>query len=299
MQAFIIDAFTDTRFEGNTAGVVLDAESYSTAQKQKIAAEINAAETAFVSRSEVADFKVEFFTPKCAIDFCGHATVAAFHVLAAMKRLEVGDRPVQTSEETHAGIVPICVSRAGEAFLVEMTQRAPQVAESQWAPNEVARALGISESDIGSAYPIKLSNTGNWHLIVPVTSTAVLDNISCDAALLGDMLKQASAVTAHIFCAGEGNLFHARNFGPHVGIPEDPATGSAAGAFCGYLATLGMLPDKTGEIQIHQGEKMGRLSRIKAVHMPSTGEVKVSGIAVTSFVLANPHPAFKDLAAQR
>ena len=82
METYLVDAFTDTRFSGNPAGVVLDADQLTNEERQQIANELNASETAFVGRSNVADYHVAFFTPATEVDFCGHATIALFHTLA-------------------------------------------------------------------------------------------------------------------------------------------------------------------------------------------------------------------------
>ena len=75
-----IDAFTDTPFEGNSAGVMFG-EGLSSEQKQKIAREMNVSETAFLSPSQKADYKLQWFTPAVEVELCGHATIASLHFL--------------------------------------------------------------------------------------------------------------------------------------------------------------------------------------------------------------------------
>ena len=110
MEIYLVDAFTTEKFKGNPAGIVLDADHLSRAEKQAIAAEIHASETAFISKSSLADFKVEFFTPTTEIDFCGHATIATFHTLATTGRIKLNNGMANLTEETLAGIVPVAVS---------------------------------------------------------------------------------------------------------------------------------------------------------------------------------------------
>jgi PhzF family phenazine biosynthesis protein len=286
MRAYLVDAFTERRFEGNPAGVVLDAEGLSREDKQRIASELHASETAFVSPSGVADYKVEFFTPTTEVDFCGHATVATFFALASTGRIAPDARLTQ---ETRAGVLPIAVARRNDRLFVMMTQRAPKFAAPRAQPAELAQALKIREADLDDLYPLQRANTGNWHLIAAVKSRECLDAIQYDAAALSWILRDNESVTAHLFCAGGPRLYHARNFCPTVGVPEDPATGSAAGAFGAYLAHRGFLDEGTEEFQILQGEAMGRPSRI-TVRIRSRDrqvkEVQVSGTAVISFVLS-------------
>lgn len=76
-----VDVFTTNFFSGNPAGVVVDANQIPDESKQSIAREMNLSETAFVSHSNLADFKVQFFTPNAEVDLCGHATIATFSAL--------------------------------------------------------------------------------------------------------------------------------------------------------------------------------------------------------------------------
>jgi len=84
----VVNAFVDNGRGGNPAGVVLNAERFSQAQKQAIAAKVGLSETAFVSPSRTADFKLEFFTPTRQIPHCGHATIATFSYLVQLGLLD-------------------------------------------------------------------------------------------------------------------------------------------------------------------------------------------------------------------
>lgn len=295
MRAFLVDAFTEVRFEGNSAGVVLDGERFSTAEKQKIAAEIKASETAFVSKSDIADWRVEFFTPTSQIDFCGHATVATFHILAAEGLLTFSNGTAHSSEETLAGVVPMVVNQSNEGrFSIEMLQRKLQLSELACTPDEIASALKIERQMLWDKYPLAMSNTGNWHAMIGVDSLDALNSIEYDVGLLSGLLLQNGCATAHVFCEDENvhqapiQVYHARNFCPHIGIPEDPATGAAAGAFCGFLSAHKLIVGKEQTIQIIQGEKMGRPSKIMVSFDPEEQRALVRGHAVTSFILVDP-----------
>jgi trans-2,3-dihydro-3-hydroxyanthranilate isomerase len=293
MFAYLIDAFTDKRFEGNPAGVVLDADSLTKEEKQKIASEIHASETAFVSKSTVADYKVEFFTPITEVDFCGHNTIAAFWLLAQTGKLKIKSGSAEVTQETRAGILPVSIESKSGRMYVTMKQRLPQFASSPADANTVARALNLASEDLDSGLPIKLSNTGNWSLMVPVKSAKILDGIQYDASALSTILSGCKAITANVFCRSEDGIYRVRNFCPTVGIPEDPATGSAAGAFAAYLANEGVLGNGSNRIQIRQGEAMGRPSDIAAyVHVEnrSVTDVRVSGTATFSFLLSSEMP---------
>jgi len=148
--------------------------------------------------------------------------------------------------------------------------------------------LKIDAAQLDTRYPIAKSNTGNWHAMIGVNSRDVLNSIEYDAGLLSQILIRAGCVTAHVFSADAANsmTYHARNFCPHIGIPEDPATGSAAGAFIGYLAAHKLLEGDS--IVILQGAQMGRPSKIIASFDPEKQQPVVRGHAVASFVLVDP-----------
>lgn len=119
MKVYVVDAFIDGESGGNAAGVVLDADSLNESQMQAIAAEMGLSETVFLSRSEKADFKLDFFTPNKRTADCGHATVAAFSLLVAEGRLS-GNR---SSKELINGVRDIYLD--GEQ--VFMQQKNPNI----------------------------------------------------------------------------------------------------------------------------------------------------------------------------
>lgn len=290
MIAYLVDAFTDRKFAGNRAGVVFDADELTTTEKQQIAAEIAASETAFVSTSEVADFKVEFFTPTTQIDFCGHATIATFYMLKETGRVFLTNGVCELTQETKSGILPVIITEKNGRTFVTMRQGEPRFARLKSSMEQLALALNVNANDLDSKYPPALANTANWHLIVGVSSKTVLDSMKYDATRLSEILSEHAAVTAHVFTEGGGGRFHARNFGPIIGIPEDPATGSAAGAFAAYLAREQKLAEGHNQLLITQGEAMGRLSEITISVELKNNEVQdltVSGTAALSFSMCS------------
>lgn len=290
MQIYLVDSFTTTKFQGNPAGVVLDGDDLTDAHKQMIAAEIHASETAFITSSEVADFKVRFFTPTTEVNFCGHATVAAFHTLASLGKIRLQNGTANLTEETLAGIIPITISRQDNLIYITMTQKRLVIPELKHSAPAIAKSLGIAESSLDIDFPPMLIDTGNCHLVVGVKQD-VLNGINYNSFELGQILADTKCITAHVFARQNDKLYHARNFCPTVGIPEDPATGSAAGAFGAYLCHIGHIQQPVQEFQITQGEKMGRPSHISVAVHTSNGSferVEVSGTAVPSFKFTDP-----------
>ena len=259
MSIFLVDAFTDVRFSGNRAGVVLHGENYDSELRQKMAAELNASETVFATKLGENVYQAEYYTPTTEIDFCGHATIALFHTLARLGELELAGN-VNPKVKTKAGEFPVKVTTSGDRILVSLIQTSAQYAVPQCSEGDVANALRLPEDAFDKNFPLALTKTGNWHLMVGLNSREFLDLIDYDPTLLTQILEQDRAVTAHVFCKEGSSKFHARNFGPNIDIPEDPATGSAAGAFGAYLVNQGLIPDGHNEVEIRQGGKKGRAS---------------------------------------
>ena len=118
IKVFLVNSFAKTAEGGNAAGVVLDADGFQPDDMKKIAKILGHSETAFVSKSEVADFKVRFFTPEEEVDLCGHATIATFHTLVEQGRIKTG----KYTQETKAGVLQVEVK---DDHTIMMNQNAP------------------------------------------------------------------------------------------------------------------------------------------------------------------------------
>ncbi|MHA1463167.1 MAG: PhzF family phenazine biosynthesis protein, partial [Candidatus Heimdallarchaeota archaeon] len=126
MAIYQVDAFSDTPFFGNPTAIVLDAEDYTDILKQYIASEMNVPVTSFVTKSEKADFKVEFYTPKKRIPIGGHATIATFWLLAEIGRIKPEKDFAKVTQETERGIFTIEIFwKEGELDKVVMVQEKP------------------------------------------------------------------------------------------------------------------------------------------------------------------------------
>lgn len=282
-----VDAFTSTPFTGNPAGVVPDAGALTEEEMQNIARELNLSETAFLllPQHPEADLKVRFFTPTSEIGFCGHATVGSAWVLATdYGWLEKAERLVL---ETNIGLVPVEWQTAeGRLTDVVMTQVTPKVRDAEVSAADVARWIGVQESDLDTRYPIRLGNTGNWHLLVPVKTRAAIDAAQPMLSELEAINRQQEAVTTHLFTleAKDGDYdLYTRDFGPAVGISEDPVTGSANGALAGYLVLEGILDSATEHrLTFAQGDAMRRPGRLQISISPSQAGavIRVGGAAV-------------------
>ncbi|MDX1739059.1 MAG: PhzF family phenazine biosynthesis protein [Alphaproteobacteria bacterium] len=243
----IVNAFVDHDAGGNPAGVVLDADRLSASQKQEIAAKAALSETAFVSNSNTDTYKVEFFTPTVQIPHCGHATVATFSFLNGINRVGEG----KSSKESIDGSREIII-HDGSVF---MEQLAPKYTEIPDLRQDVLTSLGLTEDQLTFA-PMRV-NTGNNFVVVGVKSADVLGAIEPDQALINDISEKLDLVGYYIFTfdvSEDGRDASARMFAPRFGIPEEAATGMAAGPLaCVLFDHMGLKKDK---LLIEQGAYM-------------------------------------------
>ncbi|MEH3088837.1 MAG: PhzF family phenazine biosynthesis protein [Microbacterium arborescens] len=271
-------AFTTRPDGGNPAGVVLDAAGLGDADMQRIAAEVDYAETAFVTGVTAGgDRAIRYFSPIAEVPFCGHATVATAVALA--ERGEVaGDGVVRF--DTPVGVVPIRVSRDADGVRASFTSIDPSTAELPAGDlAAILRLLGLSDAALDAELPPRLANAGNPHPVIVLSDRSVFDAFTFDPravrALMDDRGWPATITVAHRVAS---DRFAARNLFPVGRITEDPATGSAAASFGAYLRALGAVA-VPGTIVIDQGHHVGRPGRL-TVDIPESGGVTVSGHAV-------------------
>lgn len=288
----IINAFSKTSNGGNPAAVVLDADRLTAYDKQLIAAKVGLSETAFISSSDRADYKFDFFTPNRQIAHCGHATIAAF---AYLKQLGLIKRNHAT-KETIDGTRSILFD-GDEVFMEQMAPRFTAPDSDDW--RLIFDSIGINKTQVTAA-PM-MTYTGNIFLILEVTSEAVLKNLRPNHALITNLSEKYGLIGYYVFCRPANNKHDAvtRMFAPAYGITEEAATGMAAGPLACYLYHY---VKKQSSYLIEQGRLMPT---------PSPSEIKVNmvldgdrisglyagGTAVLSHDLDIEIPCFEGLAA--
>ena len=264
----VADVFTDEPLAGNPVAVFTDARGLETDEMQRLARELNLSESVFVFPAEQGGHaRIRIFTPGIEMQFAGHPTLGTAFVLAA---------PMQLPEirlETGAGIVPVALERDGPKIVFgRMAQPIPR-----WEPYAEAEALlgavGVERSEL----PVEEYDNGAQHVYVALGSEDAVAGLRPNLAPLG--LPEALGVNCF---AGSGTRWKTRMFGLG-GIPEDPATGSAAGPLAVHLARHGRIGFGE-EIEITQGVEIGRPSKLFAVVHGSADaieRVEVGGSAVT------------------
>lgn len=210
---YVVDAFAERPFEGNPAAVCLLNDWPEDAMLGSTAAEFNLSETAFV-RSTGSGWEIRWFTPACEVDLCGHATLAAAHVLITEER--------RAAERIRfmAGVGPLFVSTAAAGRLeLDFPSRPPRSAET---PTELASALGVLPEEVLIAQD----------LLCIFPDAAAVRALTPDFASLACLPGRGVIVSA----PGEDCDFVSRFFAPKVGVPEDPVTGSAHTTLVPYWA---------------------------------------------------------------
>lgn len=282
---WVVDVFADRTFAGNPLAVVLDADGLSTGQMQALAAEFNLSETTFPVRSTEVDasYRLRIFTPVAELPFAGHPSVGTAWLMNQLGRVGAG-RMVQ---ECGAGLLPLEIG----PDQVSLTGGEPSVSDPVDASVLLA-ATGLVPDDLAGADP-RWAGTGlNWAFL-HVTDEAVgrarpnLDRLAEISASGADRAGVAVVAWAD-------RRAHARVFAGGFGVPEDPATGSAALAMGAWLVAAGLLgADGESSYEIAQGLEMGRPSRLRGSVVARGGravECRVSGsvVAVAKGQIAVP-----------
>jgi len=265
-----LDVFTDRRFAGNPLAVVHEVEGLEPDAMQAIAREFNHPETVFIFAPADSGHRarLRIFTPARELPFAGHPTVGTAVLLALSDGAAAGDAFVL---EEGIGAVRCTLewrngARGGARFAIpQLPAQAGPAAEQA----KVAAALSLEPGDLDGA--ATRWSSGIPFTFVPVSRLAAMARCRPDPGKFGAVFPDGAA---YAFCnetAEPGHHFHARMFAPGLGVAEDPATGSAAAAFAGLLASR--LPDGSHAITIEQGYEMGRPSLIRLA-----AEVRAGGV---------------------
>lgn len=305
----LVDVFAGRPLAGNPVSVVPDADGLPVGTMRAIAREFNQSETTFVlgASDGRADVRFRSFTPTGEeVGGAGHNIVGAWIWLAGAGRLPVGQESFV--QEIGDDLLRVRVTRSGGAagpgsaggVEVTMTQLAPVAGGvlPAGARGGLAGALGIRAADLAEGSP-RVISTGAGHLLTEVRSRAVVDRVSPDSRRLADALRAVGAEGCYVYTleagardagASESGVQedrvapYARFFNPIMGIPEDPATGTAAGPLAARLVEEGVLA-QGATVEIEQGTALGRRSLIRVRALPDGVELTGSGVVSAEGVL--------------
>jgi trans-2,3-dihydro-3-hydroxyanthranilate isomerase len=288
------DVFTDMVFGGNPVAVFPDAEGLSTGEMQQIAREMNLSETTFVlpPTDSNADVRVRFFTPTAELPFAGHPTIGTHVVLAQMGRYEITGPVTRILQQIQIGTLPVdlITNSDGLTDRAVMTQGEARHGSIYNDHRKLAEALGLAPEDIHPDLPVQVFSTGLPGLIIPLVSLDAIGRIELNVGLFNEICRSLSVTGAEVFTLetlNKAHHAHVRNFDPLVGVFEDPATGSMAGALGAYLLQKGVFdyePEQsTTHLVAEQGYEMGRPSLLEIevdIEGGAIVEVRVGGQVV-------------------
>lgn len=249
VEVHIVQAFIDGGVGGNPAGVVLNADALTPAQKLSIAGQVGLSETAFVSSSQKATFRLEFFTPARQIAHCGHATIATFSLLRQQGVLGDG----RYSKETVDGNRDILLD--GDTAFMEQT--APTYRPIDPASDlgaRIAKSMGLSPGLFTGGLAPHVVSTGNAFLLVALPDARALADLNPRQDQVHAISDELDLIGVYAFTTETqrpGRHAGARMFAPRFGIPEESGTGMAAGPLACLLHDVLGVQDR--ELLIEQG----------------------------------------------
>ena len=287
-----LDVFTGQTFGGNPLGVFPDAAHLPTELMQSVAREMNLSETVFLGPPESPEgsARVRIFTPAVEVPFAGHPTVgAAIHLAARMAECP-HDGEVTLVLDENVGPVPVRVRfESGEPVFAQFTTAMlPEHRPSPHGAAELAAMVGLTPADVcPDGFEPEQVSCGLPYHVIPVVSAAAVARAVLDPTAWRRMLSDSWAHHVYLVAMdahGEGVDVHVRMFAPGSGVPEDPATGSAAAALGGYLSEHHGGEEARLAWIVEQGLEIGRPSLLYVEADRSGGAttaVRVGGAAVT------------------
>jgi trans-2,3-dihydro-3-hydroxyanthranilate isomerase len=267
----VADVFTDVALAGNQVAVFTDARELPDDMLQPLARELNLSETVYVYPPAAGGtIRIRIFTPANELPFAGHPTLGTAFVIGQPLQLET------IVIETGSGPVPVRLEREGPKIVFgRMEQPIPSIESFDEAP--LLAALGIERSEL----PVDLYDNGMRHVYVALGSEDEVVALEPD---MNALARLGSPLGVNCF-AGSGAVWKNRMFAPSSGVPEDPATGSAAGPLALHLARHGRI-GWGDEISISQGAEIKRPSTLFARAVGSSDEVERIEVGGSAVVVA-------------
>ena len=248
------------------AGALADEAMHAFARETKLS------ETSFIqpAGADGADYRHRIWTMDGEIPFAGHPSLGTAVAVARTR----GDDGASLVQQTQAGLQRVDVELAGGSARASMLQEPPSFGP-ELDPEETLRPAGLAAADGHPELPPQVVSTGVPQVLVPVGGLDALSRARPDYDAIGPLLVSHGAIVYYLFALCEGGAVRARSFMRTAEMGEDPATGSAAGPLCAYVA------QRTGveAIEIDQGREIGRPAVLRA--RVEADRVRVEGDVVT------------------
>ncbi|WP_287586856.1 PhzF family phenazine biosynthesis protein [Candidatus Borrarchaeum sp.] len=261
-QFYIVDVFAEKKYTGNQLAVFRDGYKFSDEEMQLIAKEMHFSETTFILSDipENNGYDVRIFTPASEVPFAGHPTLGTAYII----QREIIKQPIElVNLNLKVGQIPIDLHyKNGELDNLVMKQKEPTFG-SELSINALSTVLNIDSNEIDNRFPIQEVSTGVPFIIVPIRTLKSIKRINVNTEEYFRLIKKTQAKAVHVFCPEtqyEENHVHVRMFAYYYGVPEDPATGSAAGCLAAYLVKHRYYGQNKIDIRAEQGYEIGRPS---------------------------------------
>ncbi len=297
MRIFQVDAFTATRFTGNPATVVIDADGQSDATLAGVAREFPHAEVAFVfaANGPDHDVRLRFFNARKEAPFVGHATLAAHAVLLALGRRGAG----VWRQHSGTGVVEVRATAAqgadglaaGAENLIEFRQSAPELeAPLPFKTTlRVAEALRLPATQLHEVMPARIARKGGSRLIVPVADSRQLDTLAPNFDTLLSLGNELGTEGFFAFALNRNSdewSTESRVFCPALGIAEDPVSGNAHAMLAAYLWDLGQFGKNAAAFTGHQGRQMMRPGKVSVRLEVDQGRLVAAHVGGTAVIVS-------------
>jgi PhzF family phenazine biosynthesis protein len=293
LRIFHVDTFTSTRFTGNPALVVLDADGQNEATLLSIAREFSHAEAAFVFAANAPDHDVRlrFFNARKEAPFVGHSTVAAHAVLLTLGRRTVGI----CRQHSGTGIIEVGAQveqrAAGPETVIEFRQTVPELdAPLPFKTTlRVAEALKLPATQLHEVMPARIARKGSSRLLVPIADHRYLEQVSPNFDTLTSLGGELGADGFFLFAVNRDSdevWTESRMFCPALGIPEDPVSGNAHAMLAAYLWDSGQFGKKSSTFMGRQGYQMKRPGQVRVRLEIDKGSLIAVHIAGTAIIVS-------------
>ena len=279
MNFYIVDVFAESKYAGNQLAVFCGAgvAELSEAQMLMIAREINYSETTFIpsNHPQNGGYDVRIFTPKKELPFAGHPTLGTAFVLQQEIIREKVDRVILNLA---VGQIPVTFNYQNEAAdILWMRQNSPTFGKVISAET-LASVLNLEVNAIDERFPIQEVSTGIPFIIVPLKTLASLKKAKVNLDKYFELIETTEAKEILIFCPetySDVNDLSVRVFAHSLGIPEDPATGSANGCLAGYLVNYAYFGKDAIDVKVEQGYEIDRPSLLLLQSQTKDGQIEV------------------------
>jgi PhzF family phenazine biosynthesis protein len=274
-----VDVFTSTPLLGNPVAVVLDGDSLTTAQMQRVARWTNLSETTFLlpPTTPEASYRLRIFTPGSELPFAGHPTLGS--AFAALEAGRVTARHGRLVQECASGLIPVEVQEDALGLRLALTMPAPTI--TLLSPADTHELEMVLGRPVRREYAPAIVDVGAVWLVAELSSPQALLELSPDLARSAGLERRLGLTGVSVYARYPGGQdIEVRSFAPSCGINEDPVCGSGNGAVAFYRHSSGALPDELVTYRSTQGRRVGRDGQV-AITVSQDGRVTVGGACVT------------------